>query len=529
MVSRESQSSQKVLKRGVIIPQPSQQVALETPFQLRADTVIVANAGAMLEAEKLAQGLRPATGFALPVRTAPVSQPHISVEITPTLKHLGPEGYELEVDAKGARLRSGTDAGLFYAAQSLRQLFPPEMFNPGVTDGVNWIASGARISDRPRFAWRGAHLDVCRHFMPLVFVKRLIDLMALHKLNTFHWHLTEDQGWRLEIKKYPRLTEIGAWRSGTRVGHEIGGSGFDTVRHGGFYTQAEARELVAYAAQRHITIVPEIEMPGHAQAAIAAYPELGNTSAQLEVGRMWGVIESVFNPSEHTIQFLQDVLLEVMDVFPSTYIHVGGDECPKREWQESPAAQARMQELGLKDENELQSYIIRRMDAFLTDHGRKLIGWDEILEGGLSPNATVMSWRGEEGGIHAAKAGHDVVMVPQSHVYFDHHQFSDTSREPLAIGGYTPLEKVYHYDPIPAALTDIEAKHVLGSQSQLWTEYVPTPDHAEYMLFPRLCALSEVVWTPQDQKSYSGFLERMDLHVQRLNALGVKHAALPED
>jgi hexosaminidase len=285
---------------------------------------------------------------------------------------------------------------------------------------------------------------------------------------------------------------------------------------------------VEYAAQRHITVVPEIEMPGHAQAAIAAYPELGNTGQPLEVGQTWGVIEHVFNPSEHTIQFLQDVLTEVMDIFPSTYIHVGGDECPKREWRESPAAQARMRELGLKDEDELQSYIIRRMDAFLTDHGRKLIGWDEILEGGLSPNATVMSWRGEEGGIEAAQAGHDVVMVPQSHVYFDHYQFEDHSQEPLAIGGCTTLEKVYRYEPIPAALTDLEVRHVLGSQSQLWTEYVPTPEHAEHMLFPRLCALSEVVWTPQDQKSYAGFLERLRLHVQRLNALGVNYAPWSE-
>jgi hexosaminidase len=510
----------------VIIPQPKQYVALETSFELQSDTVIVANAGAMLEAEQLAQALRPATGFELPVRTAPVSGPHISLEIAPELAHLGPEGYELEVDSNGATLRSSTTAGLFYAAQSLRQLFPPEIFNPGVTDGVRWVASGARISDAPRFAWRGVHLDVCRHFVPMAFIKRLLDLMALHKLNTFHWHLTEDQGWRLEIKKYPRLTEIGAWRSGTRIGHEIGGPGFDTVPHGGFYTQAEAKELVEYAAQRHITIVPEIEMPGHAQAAIAAYPELGNTGAPLEVGQMWGVIEHVFNPSEHTIQFLQDVLLEVMDIFPGAYIHVGGDECPKREWQESPAAQARMRELGLKDEDELQSYIIRRMDAFLTDHGRKLIGWDEILEGGLSPNATVMSWRGEEGGIHAAKAGHDVVMVPQSHVYFDHYQFEDKSQQPLAIGGFTSLEKVYGYDPVPAALSDLEAQRVLGSQSQLWTEYVPTTDHAEYMLFPRLCALSEVVWTTRDKKSYIGFLERMGLHVRRLDALGVNRAPL---
>lgn len=516
-----------MVKTGVIIPQPSHQTAQESSFELRAETVIVCDAGTLEKAEQLARSLRPATGFALPVQTVPGPQPCITLGLTPDARALGPEGYELEADANGVLLRSSTEVGLFYAAQSLRQLLPTEIFGSSIVTGVNWIVPGTRITDAPRFAWRGLHLDACRHFMPLAFIKRLIDLMALHKLNTFHWHLTEDQGWRLEIKKYPRLTEIGAWRSRTRVGHEIGGTEFDDVPHGGFYTQAEAREVVAYASERHITVVPEIEMPGHAQAAIAAYPELGNTGARLEVAQTWGVIEHVFNPSEHTIQFLQDVLLEVVEIFPSTYIHVGGDECPKREWRESSAAQTRMRELGLKDEDELQSYIIRRMDAFLDSRGRKLIGWDEILEGGLSPNATVMSWRGEEGGIEAAKAGHDVVMVPQSHVYLDHYQFEDTSREPLAIGGCTTLEKIYGYDPIPAALTDLEARHVLGSQAQLWTEYVPTPEHAEYMLFPRLCALSEVVWTPADQKSYSGFLERLEPHLSRLDALGVQYAALP--
>jgi hexosaminidase len=374
------------------------------------------------------------------------------------------------------------------------------------------------ISDQPRFGWRGVHLDCCRHFMPLEFVFKLLDLMALHKLNTFHWHLTEDQGWRLEIKKYPKLTEVGAWRAQTIIGHGYQENpNFDGKPHGGFYTQDQARAVVKYAAALHITVVPEIELPGHAQAAIAAYPELGNTGTQLQVGERWGIIEHVFNPEESTLKFLEDVFSEVLEIFPSTYIHVGGDECPKNEWKASAVAQARMQELGLHDEEELQSYFIRRMDAFLTARGRKLIGWDEILEGGLSPNATVHSWRGEEGGIEAARQGHDVVMAPQSHVYFDHYQSADQSQEPLAIGGFTPLEKVYGYEPIPAELSVQEAKHVLGSQAQMWTEYVPNSSHAEYMLFPRLCALCEVLWTPTNRKDFAGFWSRLPAHLERLH------------
>jgi hexosaminidase len=522
----------------VIIPQPSQYARLETNFELNAQTVIVADANARSEAENLGGILRTLTGFALPLQTE-ASANSLHLLLDPKLDHLGAEGYELEVSANGVELRSSTAAGLFYAAQSLRQLLPAEACGKNRTEGVRWVVQGARISDRPRFGWRGVHLDCCRHFMPLEFIKKLLDAMALHKLNVFHWHLTEDQGWRLEIKKYPRLTEVGAWRSGTRVGHEYGGTGyedakhkggnqgeFDGVRHGGFYTQDQARDIVAYAQALHITVVPEIELPGHAQAAIAAYPELGNTGEQLEVCRHWGIIKHVFNPSEGTLQFLEDVLSEVISIFPSTYIHVGGDECPKDEWKQSEFAQARIKELGLKDEEELQSYFIRRMDAFLHTRGRRLIGWDEILEGGLSPNATVHSWRGEEGGIQAAKAGHDVVMAPQTHVYLDHYQSSDTAKEPQAIGGCNTLERVYGYEPIPAELSELEAKHVLGSQVQLWTEYIPTPEHAQYMLFPRLCAFSEVVWSPRDGRDFETFQSRLEPHLERLRAQGLNYRRL---
>jgi hexosaminidase len=499
-----------------IIPMPVRVEALEGSFVLTADAVIVAGAGTLEKAEQLAGLLRPTTGFALPVLEESSGVPAIHLMLDDRLKGLGSEGYELEVATSGVKLRSSSLTGLFYAGQSFCQLLPVQIFS-GVKVDMVWQANAVSVSDQPRFGWRGVHLDCCRHFMPLEFVFKLLDLMALHKLNTFHWHLTEDQGWRLEIKKYPKLTEVGAWRAQTIIGHGYQEApNFDGQPHGGFYTQDQARAVVEYAAALHITVVPEIELPGHAQAAIAAYPELGNTGTQLNVGERWGIIEHVYNPNESTLGFLQDVLTEVLEIFPSTYIHVGGDECPKNEWKASPVAQARMQELGLHDEEELQSYFIRRMDAFLTARGRKLIGWDEILEGGLSPNATVHSWRGEEGGIEAARQGHDVVMAPQSHVYFDHYQAADQSSEPLAIGGFSPLEKVYGYEPIPAELSGQEAKHVLGSQAQMWTEYVPTSSHAEYMLFPRLCALAEVLWTPAKSKDYGGFSGRLLPHLERL-------------
>ncbi|MGH7220984.1 MAG: beta-N-acetylhexosaminidase, partial [Nitrospiraceae bacterium] len=378
---------------------------------------------------------------------------------------------------------------------------------------IDWAVPCVQIEDYPQFQWRGALLDVARHFMPKEFVKKFIDLLALHKLNSFQWHLTDDQGWRIEIKKYPKLTQIGAWRKETLVGrleHESQKElKFDGTSHGGFYTQDDAREIVEYARVRHINVVPEIEMPGHAQAAIAAYPELGNTGHLLEVGTKWGVVENIFNPKETTILFLQDVLTEVLEMFPSGFIHTGGDEAVKTQWKASAEVQARIKELGLKNEEELQGYFTGRMAEFLSSRGRRLIGWDEILEGGVPRNATVMSWRGEKGGIAAAQAGHDVVMAPTGYTYFDYYQSRDKDKEPLAIGGYLPLETVYGYDPVPREIAPEFRKHVLGSQGQLWTEYLPYPKRVEYMAFPRLAALAEVTWTSKEKKNYAEFLERL--------------------
>ena len=367
--------------------------------------------------------------------------------------------------------------------------------------------------------------------MPKEALLKHIDLMALHKLNVFHWHLTEDQGWRIEIKKYPKLTEVGGFRKDSPVGpvpRDKDGKRawvYQGKAHGGFYTQDDVREVVRFAADRFITVVPEIEMPGHARAAIAAYPELGNTGKPLEVATNWGVFTEVFNTEDATLGFLQNVLTEVLELFPSKFIHLGGDECVKNEWKASPAAQARIKALGLKDENQLQSWFVHQMDTWLTAHGRRLVGWDEILEGGLAPGATVMSWRGEDGGIQAARAGHDVVMAPEQPTYFDHAQSKDP-REPSNIGGLNSIESVYAYEPVPAQLSAKEAEHVLGAQAQLWTEYIPNPRHLEYMAWPRLCAMSEVVWSPREGRDLAAFKERLREHLPRLRALDVNFRTL---
>ncbi|MCA1603500.1 MAG: beta-N-acetylhexosaminidase, partial [Acidobacteria bacterium] len=426
----------------------------------------------------------------------------------------------LDVTPQRVIIRAAAEAGIFYGVQTLRQLFPPAIFSSSAQKGVEWTVPSVHVEDLPRFRWRGAMLDVCRHFMPKEFVLSFVDLLALHKLNTFHWHLTDDQGWRIEIRKYPRLTEVGAWRKQTRLGHERNPRGFDKKPHGGFYTQRDIREVVEYARQRHITVVPEIEMPGHAQAAIAAYPWLGVTAEPLEVWSRWGINANIFNPSEKTILFMQDVLTEVIELFPGTFIHVGGDEAIKDQWKASPQVQERLKELNLKDEHELQSYFIRRMDTFLAAKGRRLIGWDEILEGGLAPGATVMSWRGVKGGITAAKSGHDVVMAPTTHTYLDYYQSQDPGELP-SIGGFLPMETVYQFEPVPEDLTAAEGKRVLGAQAQLWTEYLPTPGHVEYMAFPRLTALSEVTWSLKERKNYADFLTRLNIHEQRLQHLNV--------
>jgi hexosaminidase len=422
------------------------------------------------------------------------------------------EAYRLVSDAKGVHITARGHAGLFYGVQTLRQLVAPRR------DG--WAVPGVRITDRPRFVWRGLHLDVGRHFFPVAEVKRYIDLMARYKLNTFHWHLTEDQGWRIEIKRYPWLTQVGAYRKETMVARHFDPYDGDGVPYGGYYTQDEIRDVVRYAAQRYVTVVPEIEMPGHSLAALTAYPELACTSGPFHVATQWGVFEDIYCPTEKTFAFLEGVLTEVMELFPSRYIHVGGDEAPKFRWHDSPVAQAVMQQNGLANEEELQSYFIKRIEQFLSSHGRRLVGWDEILEGGLPPEATVMSWRGTEGGIAAARADHDVVMTPGDFLYFDHLQ-GEASAEPLGIGGYVPLERVYEYEPVPDSLTPEQATHILGAQGNMWTEYVATPEHLEYMVYPRALALAEVTWSPREARSWASFQARLPSALAALERAGV--------
>ena len=513
-----------------IIPQPASVVPRQGRFMLSSRTVISTDRESAAVGRQLAQYLEPATGFSLRIQTAGGAAPAGSIELRrdATLKRLGAEGYLLDVRSGRILIRAPEAAGLFYGVQSLRQLLPPDIFRAAPAGKTEWHVPAVTIEDMPRFPWRGAHLDTGRHFMPKEFVKKYIDLLALHKLNTFHWHLTEDQGWRLEIKRYPKLTEIGAWRKETLAGRKgaTNPPAFDGIRHGGFYTQQDAREIVAYARARFITVVPEIEMPGHAMAAIAAYPELGVTGEPVEVARTWGIFSDILNAEPSTVEFMQNVLAEVLEIFPSRYIHIGGDEADKAKWKVNPRIQARIKTLGLTDEHELQSWFIRQMDTFLAGRKRRLVGWDEILEGGLAENAVVMSWRGTKGGIEAARARHDVVMAPTSHTYLDYYQSKDQSAEPLAIGGFLPLETVYSFEPIPAELEPQYVRHVLGAQAQVWTEYMPTPKKVEYMAFPRLTALAEVVWTPREKKDYTDYLARLREHLTRLQALDVNFRPL---
>lgn len=437
---------------------------------------------------------------------------------------LGKEGYLMNITEKRIAIRASSPSGIFYGLQSLFQIL---LSGNAISDDdeKEIIIPTIKITDKPRFKYRGMHLDVCRHMFPVEFIKKYIDLLAYYKFNTFHWHLTEDQGWRIEIKKYPNLTEIGSQRKETLIGH--GGKTpfeYDGLPYGGYYTQDEIRSIVAYAAERQITVIPEIEMPGHSLAALASYPELGCTGGPYEVATRWGVFDDIYCTKDETFEFLENVMLEVMDLFPSEYIHIGGDEAPKARWKECNTCQNTMKREGLKDEHELQSYFIQRMEKFLNKHGRKIIGWDEILEGGLAPNATVMSWRGTEGGIAAAKMGHDAIMTPGSHCYFDHYQ-ADRETEPLAIGGFTTLEKVYSYEPVPVSFTEEEAAHILGAQGNVWTEYMDNSDYVEYMILPRMAALSEVLWT--GEKDWKSFQNRIKGHFIIYNKLGYNYCDHP--
>jgi hexosaminidase len=531
MISMHGTITAQTTNGVAVIPRPQTVAMLRGSFTLTPRTVISCDKADSAVARQFSRSLAPATGFDLPVRIGGSGSGNRIVFRRATSRDttLGTEGYRLDVRPGVITITASTPAGAFYATQTIRQLLPPAVFRAAKVDDAAraaWTIPTATIEDRPRFKWRGAHLDVARHFMPKEFVKKYIDLLALHKMNTFHWHLTDDQGWRIEIKGYPRLTEVGAWRDRTLVGRPQRDSAmnvFDNKRHGGFYTQVDVREIVAYARDRFVTVVPEIEMPGHSQAAVAAYPQLGNLGDTIKPWTMWGVSPYILNPSDTTIAFMQNVLTEVMALFPSPYIHVGGDEAIKPQWKASPRAQARIRDLGLKDENELQSWFIKQMDSFLTAHGRRLVGWDEILDGGLAPNAVVMSWRGTTGGIAAARAGHDVVMTPGSHTYFDHYQSAKTDSEPLAIGGFLPIDTVYSYEPVPVELEPQFASHILGAQAQLWTEYIEGPKNVEYMTFPRLSALSEVLWTSRDRRDFADFSARLRIHLSRLDALDVNY------
>jgi hexosaminidase len=428
---------------------------------------------------------------------------------------LGDEGYRILNKPRDVIEIRGGRHGVFYGLMSLLQVMAQVQQQPSLT--LN------DIHDQPAFSWRGMHLDVSRHFFPVSFIKTYIDLLALHKMNTFHWHLTDDQGWRIEIKKYPLLTSVGSKRSETMVAKNFDPYVGDGKPVEGFYTQAEIKDVVAYAALRHITVVPEIEMPGHAQAALSAYPEFSCTKKPLSPLTKWGVSDDVFCTQESSFHFLTDILNEVMDLFPSQYIHIGGDEVPKVRWKACKVCQQTMKRNGLKTEEELQSYFIKRIDKYVSSKGRSIIGWDEILEGGLAPNAAVMSWRGEEGGIAAAKLKHKVVMSPGTHCYFDHYQ-GNKNTEPLAIGGFTPIEKVYAYQPIPAALSESERKYVLGAQANVWTEYMPTSSHVEYMALPRMCALAEVLWTGEKRPGFDDFKQRLRAHFRLLDRLKINYA-----
>ncbi len=425
--------------------------------------------------------------------------------------------YKLIINQKGIQITASDFEGLYYALQTMKQIFD--------TDDSNLLCiPHCEINDYPRFKYRGMHLDVCRHYFNVDFIKKYIDLLAYHKFNYFHWHLTEDQGWRIEIKKYPKLQEIAAFRKETLIGHyNDQPHKFDNTKYGAYYSHSEIKEIVKYAEERMITVVPEIEMPGHAQAALAAYPQLGCTGGPYEVLTKWGISENVYCPYEKTFDFLEGVIDEVVELFPGPYIHIGGDECPKTTWKNSAFCQQLIKDKALKDEHGLQSYFIKRMQAYINEKGKKIIGWDEILEGGIAPNATVMSWRGTEGGIQAAKQGHEVIMTPTSHCYFDYYQ-SEDENEPLAIGGFLPLERVYNYEPIPAELDSEFHKYVLGAQGNVWTEYMNTSNQVEYMAYPRACAISETNWSPVAKKNYKYFTKKLQSHYNRLSKKRVNFA-----
>lgn len=510
-----------------IIPAPVSLTPGTGEFLFTAKTKITVNEltdDTRLAAGFLATMVNRVSGFTLTVTPGSSSAGGRVAMFIDSSAGTGAEGYQMSVRRNKIIIKAETAAGLFHAVQSLRQLLPAEIESPGIIENIRLAVPACEITDTPRFVYRGMHLDVARHMFPVEYIKRYIDMLALHKMNYFHWHLTEDQGWRIEIKKYPLLTEVGAYRKETLIGH--GGRRpfeFDGKPYGGFYTQDEVRDIVEYARQRFITVIPEIEMPGHSVAALAAYPDISCTGGPFEVVTRWGVFDDIYCAGkEETFTFLQDILDEVIALFPSTYIHIGGDEAPKTRWKVCPDCQQRIREEGLADEHELQSYFIKRIENYLLGKGRRIIGWDEILEGGLAPQATVMSWRGITGGIAAARMGHDVIMTPGSHLYLDHYQ-TEPEGEPLAIGGYSPLEWVYSYEPLPQELTPEEQKYILGLQGNLWAEYLKTPEHMEYMAYPRMFAIAETGWSTVGNKDFESFLARFIFQKPRYDITGINY------
>ena len=486
-----------------IIPQPHE---VGSSFTLQEETTVYYQDGLQREAQFLCEYVNDIIGYALNQQAYQDQTDGIVLKVVPE-DFEQYEAYEINVTPKQVTVKGSDAAGVFYGIQTLRKSLP-------IGEKSDKVAFPCgTIRDWPKFAYRGMLLDVCRHFMPLDSVKIYLDMMALHNMNQFHIHLSEDQGWRIEIKQYPELTEIGAYRDGTVLGRNS--RDYDTIRHGGFYTQEELRDLFQYAAERHINIIPEIDLPGHMQAALACYPQMGCTGGPYKVWRRWGVSAEVLCAgNEEAMQFAENVLNEVMDVFPSPYIHIGGDECPKLRWEQCPKCQAKIKELGLKADDKfsaedyLQSYVMNRMAKVVEARGRRVIGWDEILEGDVSQNTIIMSWRGTEGGIEAAQKGHDVIMTPQNYMYFNFYQSDDIANEPLSNGGYVPVEYVYDYQPVPKELTAEQQQHIIGVQANIWTEYIASFSHVQYMALPRMAALAELQWNNPDERDYEAFVER---------------------
>ncbi len=498
-----------------LIPKPVSFRVVEGVFHLTDKTWIVIDDDVVKrDAEVFDSFLVKTTGLKLKIMQTDLPWVSTIVLRNTSSPDISADSYQLNIFQNEITI-FGKGAGVFYGLQTLLQLIQQKPDN-------SFFIPCCEIKDEPRYSWRGMHLDVSRHFFSKEFIKKYIDLLAFYKMNTFHWHLTDDQGWRIEIKKYPKLTEVGAWRNGSMIG-DYSDQQFDTIRYGGYYSQDEVREIVAYAEKRHVTVVPEIEMPGHALAALAAYPNLSCTGGPFEVAKSWGVFDDVYCPKEETFRFLKNVLGEVCQLFPGKYIHVGGDECPKIRWKNCIHCKALKKKLKFKNEDQLQSYFMKRIGKILNSMGKHMIGWDEILDGGLAPGAMVMSWRGTEGGIAAAKQHHQVVMTPGAYCYFDHYQGSPQN-EPPAIGGYTTVEKVYSFDPVPPQLNEEEQKYILGAQGNVWSEYILTPEQVEYMAVPRMCALAEILWIPKAEKNYPDFQNRLMNHFSLLDKLGINYS-----